>query len=256
MAMILEICMIFTVLIGVLVLFYRQAIEQFNILQIEASQLDDLPKLLGERTPLVLHDIGQPKLFTPDAIKANSRLQQFPIGSNQTLGNYIQDAKMTNPLPRKASLLLAKESGLSVWGEHTWFPKVFSYPILQHIHSITTEAYLGDMGLQKTTAIHTLLYPTSGALEVTLLTEQQEKCLPQAWRGRFPELFTLQDTPLVGEVKYITIKLRPGNILCIPSHWFYSIRTTDAKKPTMWARFSIDNPVSAVASSMESALYT
>ena len=254
--MILEICTILAVLIGVLVLFYRQAIEQYNILQIEASQLGDLPKLTSERTPLVLHDIGQPKLFTPDAIKTNTRLKQFPIGAKQTLGNYIENPNLINSVPRKASLLLAKESGLSVWGEHTWFPKFFSYPILQHLHTMTTEAYLGNMGLQKTTAIHTVLYPTSGTFEVTLLTEQQEKCLPQAWRGRFPELFTLQDTPLVGEIKYITIKLRPGNMLCIPSHWFYSLRSTEKEKPAMWARFTIDNPVSSIASSMELALHT
>jgi hypothetical protein len=248
--------MIVAVLIGVLVLFYRQAIEQYNILQIEASQLEDLPKLASERTPLVLHDIGQPKLFTTEAIKTNSRLQQFPIGAKETLGTYIEDPKRMHTIPRKASLLLAKESGLSVWGEHTWFPKFFSYPILQHIHTMTAEAYLGDMGLQKATAVHTVLYPTSGIFEVTLLTEQQEKCLPPVWRGRFPELFTLQDTPLVGEIKYITIKLRPGNMLCIPSHWFYSIRSTDGQKPAMWARFTIDNPVSSIASTMELALHT
>lgn len=254
--MIFEIGIILLVLLAVFVLFYRQAIEQYNILQIEASQILELPKLLGERTPLVLHDIGQPKLFTPETLQSNARLQQFPIGGNQTLGQYLQTATLTGGFPRKASLLLAKESGLSVWVEHTWFPKFFAYPILEHLHCLTTEAYLGDMGLTKTTAIHTVLYPTSGVFEVTLLTEQQEKCLPPAWRGRFPELFTIQDTPLVGEIKYITIKLRPGNMLCIPSHWFYSLRAIDKKKPALWTKFSIDNPISYVSSSMESALHT
>ncbi len=254
--MIFEIGIVLTVLIGVLVLFYRQAIEQYNILQIEASQLDELPKLLSERTPLVLHDIGQPKLLTTEALKSNSRLQQFPIGKNQTLGQYIQSPTFKGGLPRKASLLLAKESGLSVWAEHTWFPKFFSYPFLQHVHFLTTEVCLGDMGLQKATGIHTVLYPTSGTYEVTLLTEQQEKCLPPIWRGRHPDLFTLQDTPLVGEIKYITIKLRPGNMVCIPSHWFYSVRSTDTKTPALWGRLTIDNAISYVATSMESALHT
>jgi hypothetical protein len=251
--MIFEIGIILLVLFAVFVLFYRQAIEQYNILQIEASQIEDLPKLVGERTPLVLHDIGQPKLFTPDALKSNARLKQFPIGKQQTLGQYIEHPTLNGTLPQKASLLLAKESGLSVWIQHTWFPKFFTYPLFEHLHFLTTEAHLGDTGLAKATAIHTILYPTSGTFDVTLLTEQQEKCLPSAWRGRFPELFTLQDTPLVGEIKYITIKLRPGNMLSIPSHWFYSIRSTDTKKPAMWAKFTIDNPISSIASFMESA---
>lgn len=254
--MIFEIGIITIVLFAVVVLFYRQAIEQYNILQIEASQIDELPKLLGERTPLVLHDVGQPKLFTPDALKSNTRLQQFPIGQGQTLGQYIQSGTLTKSIPHKASLLLAKESGLSVWMEHTWFPKFFAYPLLEHIHFLTTEAHVGDMGLAKTTAIHTVLYPTSGTFDVTLMTEQQEKCLPKLWRGRFPELFTIQDTPLVGEIKYITIKLRPGNMICIPSHWFYSVSSTDKKKPALWCRFTIDNPISSIASFMETANHT
>jgi hypothetical protein len=252
--MLLEFLFIVAVFFAVLIVFYRQAIEQYNILQIEASQLEELPKLLSERTPLVLRDIGAPKLFTPETLKSNKRLQQFPIGNQQTLGSYIQKPSTRVPLTRKATLLLAKESGLSVWAEHTWFPRLFQFSFLQHIHTMNTEAYLGELGLRKTTGILTILYPTSGNLEITLLTEQQEKCLPKTWRSRFPETFTIQDTPLVGEIKYITIKLRPGNMLCIPTHWFYSVRVVDKSKPALWARITLDNPISYVSSSMESTM--
>lgn len=252
--MVLEIVFIVAVFCAVLILFYRQAIEQYNILQIESNQLGELPKLLSERTPLVLHDIGNPKLFTPETLKANKRIQQFPISNKQTLGQYIDHPTLQASLTKKASLLLAKESGLATWGEHTWFPKLFQYPMLQHIHSFSAEALVGEQGLRKTTAIVTMLYPTAGVYEVTLMTEQQEKCLPPVWRGRFPELFTIQDTPLAGEMKYITIKLRPGNMLCIPSHWYYSMRLSEKDKPGLWAKYTLDNPVSWVASTMEGAL--
>lgn len=252
--MILEMLFILAIFCGVLILFYRQAIEQYNILQIESTQLEELPKLLSERTPLVLHDIGQPKLFTPETLKANARLQQFPIGQKQTLGQYLTTPTIQQSLTKKAALMLAKESGLSVWAEHTWFPKLFQYSMLQHIHSMTTEALLGEQGLRKTTGIVTILYPTAGAFEITLLTEQQEKCLPAIWRGKYPELFTIQDTPLAGEIKYITIKLRPGNMLCIPTHWYYSVRVSDKSKPALWSRLTVDNPVSWVSSAMENSL--
>ena len=252
--MMLEIIFIVSICFAVVILFYRQAIDQYNILQIESSQLNELPKLLSERTPLVLHDIGQPKLFTPETLKTNTRLQQFPVSNQQTLGKYIEKPAAQSNLTKKASLLLAKESGLAVWGEHTWFPKFFQYPVLQHIHFMTAEALIGEQGLRKTTGIVTMLYPTSGSLEITLLTEQQEKCLPSIWRGKFPELFTIQDTPLAGEIKYITIKLRPGNSLCIPTHWYYSVRAAEKDKPVLWAKFTVDNPVSWVSSSMDSAL--
>lgn len=251
--MVLEILFISLVFFAVLIVFYRQAIEQYNILQIDSAQMPEIPKLLNERTPLVIRDIGQPKLFTPETLKSNARLQSFPIGNQQTLGTYIQNPSLKVTLTKKASSLLAKESGLATWAEHTWYPRLFSYPFLQHIHSLSAEAHLGEQGLRKTTGIVTLLYPSSGALEVTLLTEQQEKYLPQGWRGRHPEVFTIQDTPLAGEIKYITIKLRPGHMLCIPTHWFYSVRG-EKGKPLLWSRLILNNPVSSLASSMETTL--
>jgi len=252
--MVLEILFLLALSLAVLILFYRQAIEQFNILQIEGNQISELPKLLGERTPVVVRDIGQPKLFVPELLKTNKRLQQFPIEASRTLGTYLEKPTQQVRLPKKAASLLAKESGLSVWADHTWLPRLVQYSFLQPLHALSTEAYLGEAGLRKTTGIVTVLYPTSGALEITLLTEQQEKCLPSSWRGRFPETFTLQDTPLVGEIKYITVKVRPGTVLCIPTHWFYSVRVVDPKQPSLWARMTLDNPVSWIASTMESSL--
>lgn len=248
-----EIFLILSVLLGVFIVFYRQAIDQFNILQIESNQLGELPKLLNERTPLVLRDIGLPKLLTPETLQNNARLQQFPLTSTMTLGGYLKDPKRQLTIGSKVATVLAKESGLAVWAEHTWFERCFSYSFLTYIHSMKTEAYVGEKGLQKATSVETLLYPTSGSLEVTLLTEQQGKCLPQVWRKRFPETFTIQDTPLVGEIKYITIKLRPGNMLCIPTHWYYSIRCKEPEKPCFWGKIMLENPISAVASMMEAS---
>jgi len=252
--MILEIVFISVVFFAVLIVFYRQAIEQYNILQIEGSQLSEFPKLLSEHTPLIVRDIGMPKLFTPETLKTNQRLLQFPLGNQLTLDQYLKKPVLHVNLTKKASLLLAKESGLAVWADHTWFSRFFTYPFLQHVHSLRTEAYLGEMGLQKSTATVTLLYPTSGALEVTLLTEQQEKYLPVSWRGRFPEVFTLQDTPLAGEIKYITIKLRPGTVLAIPTHWLYSIHVVEKDKPAFWGKLSLENPISAISSMMEATV--
>ncbi len=250
--MILEIVFLSVLFFVVLVIFYRQAIEQYNILQIEGSQLSEFPKLLSEHTPLIIRDVGLPKLLTPDTLKTNARLLQFPLGNQLTLDQYLKKPVVSVNLTQKAANMLAKESGLAVWSDHTWFSRFFTYPFLQHVHSLKTEAYVGEAGLQKATASTTLIYPTSGALEVTLLTEHQEKYLPVSWRGRFPETFTLQDTPLVGEIKYITIKLRPGTVLAIPTHWVYSLRVVEKEKPAFWGKLSLENPISILSSFMES----
>ena len=252
-----EILFILAVLFAVFILFYRQAIEQYNILQIEGTQLSELPKLLSERTPIVIRDIGQPKLFTPDVLKQNARLMSYPLTKEISLRNYIEKpTKDSIRITKKSSHLLARETGLHVWAEHTWFSKFFSNSLWENIHSLKTEAHLGEKGLRKTTAVTTILYPTSAALEVTLLTEHQGQFLPKSWRGRFPEVFTIQDTPLVGEIKYITIKLRPGNVLCIPTHWYLSIRVAEADKdkPVLWSWIELHNPISWIASHMETEL--
>lgn len=251
-----EILLILAVCIAVFIVFYRQAIEQYNILQIESTQVGDLPKLLSERTPIVIRSLGTPKLFHPDVLKSNPRLLSFPLESQMNLQTYLAKPKPTVKLSTKSATILANESGLQVWAEHTWFPKCFSNSWWQMAHSISTEACIGERGLRKTTAITTMLYPTSGALEVTLLTEQQEQVLPKQWRGRFPESLTIQDTPLVGEIKYITVKLRPGTMLCVPTHWFVSVRASEESKksPLLWSWIQIHNPISSIASKMETSV--
>ena len=251
-----EILVVLVVALIVLIVFYRQAIEQYNILQIESTQISDLPKLLSEHSPVVVRSIGEPKLFTPDVLKQNPRLLSYPLESHYSISTLLSQPKPTVKMTGKSATVLANETGLQVWAEHHWFSKLFSNTWWEMIHSVSTEAWVGEKGLRKTTAITTILYPTSGSLDVTLMTEHQEQFLPKAWRGRFPEALTVQDTPLVGEIKYITIKLRPGTMLCVPTHWFVSVRGAEesAGKPLMWAWIAVHNPISSVASKMESSI--
>lgn len=251
-----EILLICILFFGIFVLFYRQAIEEYNILQIEGSQVADLPKLLSEQSPVVVREIGAPKLFTPETLKGNSRLLTFPVMPSLSLGDYLvmENRPDSVKINYKAAAQLASEAGIQVWAEHTWFPKAFSYQFLQNFHSLTTYAYIGSVGLRKTTAIHTVLYPTSVPLEVTLLTEQQTKFLPKVWRGRFPDQITIHDTPLVGEIKYISVKVRPGNMLWIPTHWYYSVKSQDLSQPCLWASLEIHHPISRLATTMEESI--
>jgi hypothetical protein len=252
-----EILFLIALLFVVLVLFYRQAINDYTILQIEASKIDELPRLLTERSPVVVRSIGQPKVFLPESLKSNTRLVSYPLAQGFTLANYLSKPTDTSfRMPLKARQQLADESGLKVWAQHTWFPKFFSQPIFENLYTMLVEAQVGSQGLRKTTASLTVIYPTSSALEVTLLTEAQQQYLPKAWRGRVPEQLTIQDTPLVGEIKYITVKVRPGTLLCIPTHWFVSVQLSksDSGKPCLWSWMEVHTPISRLAASMDSTI--
>jgi hypothetical protein len=94
-----------------------------------------------------------------------------------TLGSYLQNPYNEKPytMTKPVVTQLARETGLQVWAEHAWFSKFFSNSWFEMFFGLQSEAHLGEKGLRKTTAIYTMIYPTSSALDVTILTEQQQQ---------------------------------------------------------------------------------
>lgn len=230
----------------VLVIFYKQANDEFTILQLEGNQLVNLPSLLSEKNPIVIRQVQQPLFFTPEAILQNQRIQTFPLEQGAQLKDGLQSS--TARISPSASSILAQEIGLQVWADHTWLPYMST---MSFLYFMKTFARMGEAPLIKTTAVATLLLPTSQPLEVAILTGAQEKFLPKQWWSVFPETLTANDTPLVGSIKYIIVKVKPGNALCLPPHWFYSIRASDPKKAMLYAEMQVHHPLSWVAQRLE-----
>lgn len=247
-----EILFVLAIIIAIAVLFYRQAIDEYNILQIDAEKIAEIPKLLTERYPLVVKDAGVPKVFTAEVLRSNTRLRGFPLGKQKTLGTYLSGNNEKLQIPKEARKLLAAESGLHVWSVHSWFPRCFTNPLFENLHSVSTEGYVGTCGLRKCTAINTIIFPATGTLEVTLLTEKQSVFFPRKWKNTVPETWTIHDTPLIADVKYINIKLRPGNVLFVPTHWFVSVSSSES--PLLWSFMEVHNPISYLASRLEDAV--
>ena len=106
--MILEIVVFISVLLFIAVLFYKQANEQFEILQIDASRISELPTLYQDRSPIVISDYDTPNLGTAEELYKRNVLQ-MKVG-NQTLGQLIQGS-----MTIQAAEVLAKETGLHIW---------------------------------------------------------------------------------------------------------------------------------------------
>jgi hypothetical protein len=230
----------------ILIVFYKQANEEFTILQLEGTQLATLTTVIGEKNPIVLRQIQIPPFFTPEAIQQNKRIQTFPLVQQKTVIDALTDSRVHTTT--ESAIILARESGLQVWAEHTWFPYLTNWTV---IHSMKTFANCGEQGLRKTTASSTVIIPTSNPLDIYIMTDSQEKFFPSSWKGKFPETFTVLDTPLVGQVKYMVVKVKAGNALCLPAHWFYSIRSSDSAKPVLWCLLECHHPLSALAARLD-----
>jgi hypothetical protein len=63
---------------------------------------------------------------------------------------------------------------------------------------------------------------------------------------RYPESLTINDTPLVAEVQFIDVVLRPGTMLAIPAHCIYSMKPKEAGFSGA-VILEIDTPISNLA---------
>jgi len=230
-----EIIVFLSVLLFIAVLFYKQANEQFEILQIEATRLSELPTLYQDRSPIVISDYDTPNLGTAQDLQKRDVLQ-MRVG-NQTIGQLIQ----TRSIPIQAAEALAKETGLQIWFEHH-LAKDLIPSYTSFIYSFNCSLWPYKRGMFKTKAFQTLLMPTQGTAIVTLMLQKMVPYLPTKWYNREFSSLSLHDTPLLNQIQFIDIKLRKGNLLLLPAHLIADIKSEDA-----WTFMAeIHHPISRV----------
>jgi hypothetical protein len=238
-----------------MVVFYRQRRTGLSILQIEQGQIESqLPELLEEQQPLVLRGVAPPKGLSHASLKAITRLQGFPVGGvtlQQILESpsLLQSSKGLPTLTRPDRILLAEELSLPIWASHTWKERISEARLTSFMGSMQTEAIIGGLGLFRTSAIYTLLFPTEGEFVASIVSKESEAFLPKSWNYRYPDTFTQDDTPLVSELKYLDIILRPGTALCLPAHTLVSMKPKDEKAFHAFAAIEYHEPISMLAKS-------
>jgi len=114
------------------------------------------------------------------------------------------------------------------------------------------------MGLRKGIADFTAIVSTDGtplelwiAHEGAIPTKQADDII-----DKDPWVQTTKEIPWIGDVKYIEIKLRPGNAVLLPRHWWYAVRAAreeEAGPLPSYAWFwkgHIHSPVSWITSAL------
>lgn len=233
----------------ILVFFYRQAVQEFRILQTDS--LEKVPNLLLERCPVVIYPFACPmNLWTYSDIEQRKSLGAFPI-QGVPLGKLIEKINVFMPVKEVQSTQLAKEAGLSIWAEHEILPLFKSASVFGSMYSVNTQTRIGSQGLQKTYAHATLLVCTEGTMHVTLLTEASDPFLPHVWKERRLSKMTRDDAPLIGQIQTVEVIVRQGSALVIPPHWKVCWDDEEDTKPSLAVWIEVHYPVSRFVKHVE-----
>jgi hypothetical protein len=241
--MIFETLLVSGVLALILLFFYKQAVNEFRI-----SQTDSLEKamaLLQERCPIVLLPAPQPQnLWTRTDIQQRPTLASTPVN-----GKSLKDALTATSFPLKKSTAeaLAEKVGLPVWVKQTLLPIYKDATWWGPLATARTEVTIGAQGLRQTYAYSTILYATDGALAVSLLNETADPYLPKQWLGKRLRKMTRDDAPLLAQIQYVDVIVRPGSALLIPPHWKVCWETHEAKESALAVWTEVHHPVSRFA---------
>jgi hypothetical protein len=210
--------------------FYMHRRSELEILQLENDQIQEqLPELLEELQPVVIRGVTPPRGLTLESLEKIPRLANFSVGG-QPLSDILKTPAMllsaegAPTLSQERREELAKELSLNLWADRTWLPLLsqttWTGPV---IGAMRTEVVLGGLGMIRLTAKYTCIMPTEGKYTLSILSKDSESILPANWRYKYPSALTVNDTPLVADLKYIDVVLRPGTTVCFPPHCIISI---------------------------------
>ena len=244
----LEIFIIVAVVFFIAVLFYKQANEDFEILQITSARMDELPTLYAERYPIVLSDYALPGLGTESELRKRPAILQMKMGGTTLQGLLDRPANLRSfVFPYETAQFIAKETGLSTWFQHHLFHRLVPSPYTKWFYMARTTLWPDHRGLFKTTAFQTLIMPTQGNARVSLMLPTVLPYLPTRWEGRNFHSLSAEDTPLLSQIHYVDVVLRPGTLLLLPPHMIVNIFTGDDSNKPVWSFIAeIHHPISII----------
>lgn len=245
----LELIIICGIIFIILTFFYKQAVCEFRINQIEWSQKTNISTLLNEKVPLVIRSIPLAAFWTVEDVLVRTCYKDIPVFQETTLVDWISASSPDSICPWKypQAEIIALNSGINIWANR-WINSLIINPFMKLWMFPKYHCWSGNVGLRKSFPVLTCIFPTDGEILLSILPENNEISLPPNWIGCFPANLSLKDTPFVSDLKFIDIILRPGNCAFIPAHWFVSWTTTaESTTVPMVCTISYHTPISSLA---------
>jgi hypothetical protein len=240
-----EFIFLLAVLYFIAVLFYRDTKDSFEILQIEAERINELPDLYPEKCPIVIRGLMLPSLGTYEELKKRPHILQLGVSPTESLDTLLRSPRLSSfTFSEETTSFLAKESGLPVWCRANLYMKLIP-PFGKEVYSTRESLWPSHRGLWKTKAYYTFISPTQGMASVKLLLPAMIPYLPVNWQGRNFDSLKKEDTPLLSHLEFVEIKLRPGTALLVPAHVLANItQHQNSPEPLFTYLVEIHHPIS------------
>lgn len=238
--MLLQTLFIILIILAFVVIFYRAAIHEYTILQKDWSSVDtNWKELISERAPLIVRDV--PNEWTKLWSYGRTGKFGWPVAvsdgkkKSRSSWSIFINSKSTNKILNGDTL--SEVAGLneqaatisSEFRRPFWLPGSFS--VGRTVANVIKPIKSDYVGLKKTTAEATCIVSTDGSpMRVWLAHEGATKggaWLPANPYGRDPWALKPEETPWITELKFLEIRLRPGNMLILPPHWWIAFRSSD-----------------------------
>jgi len=240
--MFLETVFVILLIVAFCVLAYRGANHEFQILQKDYTRDTDWTEVLNEQLPLVIRQL--PNYWMGPWSQRTTEQKTWPVTITDAQGQQYRTtwnawlATPNAPQPDNLQELgthAKLQTILMNWNAEdfrcwSWLP-TSAATIIPTVYSEQTPA-----SLQKTTAESTVIVSTDGApIELWIAHEGAlSSDVSSRLLGNDPWTTTTDTIPLINEAKYIEIKLRPGNAVVLPKHWYYALHTSPDSQGNAW----------------------
>lgn len=242
--MLLEIVLFLLLVTVICLVSYKGAVHEYQILQKDWAPNIQWSQLLDENVPIVIRNVDPEWQGLTWSFKKSAK-KSWPIQVRSEDGDFLKTtwSEWIQSAPGQPILQNGKElAKVAKLPLRTWTDGGFSR--WSWIFPTNTESFLLGpsedtfLPVYKTTAVSTLIQSTDGApLQIWLA---HDGAIPPSvaaeLSGHNPWALNSEDLPWMEEVKFIELKLRPGNALSIPAHWWVAARpmfATDHVPTTM-----------------------
>ena len=253
--MILESLFVGLLILGICLVVYRGAVHEFQILQKEYGPDHNWSEILNEQLPLVIRSLPRTWLGAWTRKQTEHKTWVLTVQENgkrfRTTWNHWLKEPRGDPELAELATVAKLDTVLPHWTaegfrQWAWLPPATPTPGI-----LRGDQCLGVTKL--TTEARTFVSTYGGYLELWIAHEGAIPAnVADDLAGKNPWTQTTKEIPWIGEVKFIEVKLRPGNAIVIPKHWWVAVRSSPDKAAWYWTadfHTPISWAVSAVARS-------